>query len=975
VSWERSGRGARAAAAVLLTAAAAAALTASAPAVLAAGTVLFNQPFNDNTVDGPAGAVSLPAGANTACLTAAGNSVSNPLASCPAPSDANGSGKLRLTANTAGKKGAIFASTSVPTSQGLDATFNTYQYGSVAPNAADGMAFVLAAVNPASPATPTATGPTGGSLGYSAFASASGLTNGYMAVGLDPFGNFSNGKSGFEGSGCADPPNITNRMPGQVVVRGPGNGTVGYCALNSSAATASSPSLTLAAVARAASVVPVEVVINPTTVPLTTPSGVTAAAGGYAVRFTPIGGSAQTLTGALPTVPSGLYPSTWLNASGIPRQLAFGWVASTGSVTNFHELDNVVVNSLSPVPQLAVSQTSYANALTVGSPVTYTVTATASGVTENQPVTITQTLPSGVVPLVASGTGWTCTPPSGQQISCTSAASPFTTGTITVNAVITSSSVTTALITGGTSAVASSADGGPAASTSAPAGTPPSAPVVTGISPANGAAGGGAAVVVTGTNLGGATAIEIGTTAQFAAGTPAALRLCAAAAPGCFTVTSSTRLDISAMPAHTAAGVQVRVVSLGIGGSIAYTYNAGPALLPQPPPGGEVGVSYSDQLVVTGGTSPFTWTVSAGSLPPGITLSSAGGLLSGTPTAAGTFSFTVKVTDSASLSATADLTLTVIPAPSLSNPPPPQGWTNTVYSDTLTVSGGQAPYAWTVSSGSLPAGISLSADGVLTGTPTATGTFAFTVQVTDANGQSATQNLSVAVAQGVTATFAPPPSATLATPYSFTLTATGGTTPYTWSVNAGSLPPGITLSSGGVLSGTPTLPGSFPFTVNVIDANNGIATTPITLTVAAGVLRMTAPSAAALPDVAPGGTTSAKLGTVTVTDGRGLTGATWTATVSATAPGTGTRTPAQTIPLGAVTYWSGPATATAGTGTFTPGQATASLAVNLTAVRTAFTLAGGSVANSASWTPTVSVAVPATAVGGAYVSTITQSVS
>ena len=856
MSWARSGRGARAAAAVLLTAAASAAVAASAPAVLAAGTVLFSQPFHDNTVDGPAGSVSLPSGTNFACLTAAGNPASNPLATCPSSTDPNGSGKLRLTPNTAGTKGAVFASTSVPTSQGLDATFNTYQYGSVAPNAADGLAFVLAAVNPANPATPTATGPTGGSLGYSAFSTASGLSNGYLAVGLDAFGNFSNGKSGFEGSGCSDPANIATRMPGQVVVRGPGNGTVGYCALNSSAATATSPSLTLAAVTRAASVVPVEVVINPTSVPLTTPSGVTAAAGGYAVRFTPIGGSAQTLAGALPTVPSGLYPSSWLNASGIPRQLAFGWVASTGAVTNFHELDNVVVNSLSPVPQLAVAQTSYANALTVGSPVTYTVTATASGATENQPVTITQTLPSGVVPLVASGPGWTCAAPSGQQISCTSTSSPFTSGSITVNGVITSSSVTSALITGGTSALAGSADAAPATTSSAPAGTVPSAPVVTGISPANGAAGGGGAVAVTGTNLGGATAIEIGTTAEFAAGTPAALRLCAAAAPGCFTVTSSTRLDISAMPAHTAAAVQVRVVSLGIGSSIAYTYNSGPALLPQPPPAGEVGASYSDQLVVTGGTSPFTWTVSAGSLPPGITLGSSTGLLSGTPTAAGTSSFTVKVTDSASLSATADLTLTVVPAPSLSNPPPPQGWTNTVYTDTLTVTGGQAPYAWTVSSGSLPAGISLSADGVLTGQPTATGTFAFTVKVTDAKAQSATQPLSITVAQGVTATFAPPPAASLAAPYSYQLTATGGTTPYTWSVNAGSLPPGITLSSDGLLSGTPTAVGSFTFTVNVIDANKGIATTSITLTVGAGLLRITAPAAVALPSTTPGGTTS-----------------------------------------------------------------------------------------------------------------------
>jgi hypothetical protein len=973
--WGPSGRGARCVAAVLLTAAAAATLTVSAPPVLAAGTVLFSQPFHDNTVDGPAGSVSLPTGTNAACLTAAGNASANPLASCTTATDPQGSGKLRLTPNTAGQKGAIFAGTSVPTSQGLDATFNTYQYGSVAPNAADGMAFVLAAVDPANPVTPTATGPTGGSLGYSAFSTASGLTDGYMAVGLDAFGNFSNGKSGFEGSGCTDPANIASRMPGQVVIRGPGNGTVGYCALNSSAATATSPALTLAAVTRAASVVPVEVVINPTAVPLTTPSGLTAAAGGYAVRFTPIGGTAQTLAGSLPTVPSGLYPSSWLNSSGIPRQLAFGWVASTGAVTNYHEIDNVVVNSLSPVPQLTVSQTSYASTLTAGSPVTYTVTTTSTGATENQPVTVTQTLPSGVVPVAASGAGWTCSPPSGQQISCTSGTSPFTSGTITVNAVIASSSVTSALITGSTAVVASSADGGPATSSSAPAGTVPAGPTVTSISPANGAAGGGGDVKITGTNLGGATAVEIGTPAEFAAGKPTALALCAVAAPGCFTVVSGTTLDISSMPAHVAGTVAVKVVSLGIAGVVSYTYNSGPALLPQSPANGEVGLAYSFQVAVTGGTAPFTWAVSAGSLPPGITLSSSGGLLSGTPTAAGSSSFTVKVTDSAGLSASQAMTLTVIAAPSLSFPAPPQGWTNTVYGDTLTVSGGLAPYAWSVSAGSLPPGISLGADGVLSGTPTATGTYSFTIQVTDANGKSATQAASITVAAGVTTTFAAPPAATLGSAYSDTLTATGGTTPYAWSVNAGTLPPGITLSAGGVLSGTPTATGSFTFTVNVIDANKGIATTAITLTVGAGVLRMTAPAAVVLPSVAPGGTTSGTLGTVTVTDGRGLTGGTWTATVSATAPVTGGGSAAETIPLSGVTYWSGPATATTGTGTFTPGQLTVALAVTLTTARTAFSLTGGSAFNSASWTPTVSVAVPARAVGGSYVATITESVS
>ena len=810
-------------------------MTVSAPKASAAGTVLFNQPFHDNTVDGPAGSVFLPATptkTNVACLSAAGNATANPLASCAAPTDAQGSGKLRLTSSGTGLEGGVFATTSVPTSQGLDVTFNSYQYGGSF--GADGIAFVLAAADPANPAPPSVIGQSGGSLGYSAQNSTNaGLSHGYLGIGIDPYGNYS---SKVEGTGCTDPANIAQRMPGQVVVRGPGNGTVGYCAVQSSAATATSPALTLRATTRAASLVPVEVVFNPTSSPVTTASGLTVPGGDYDVTFTPIGGTSRSLVGALPVVPSGLYPASWVNANGIPKQLTFGWVGSTGSNTDYHEIDNALVSTLNPVPQLAVSQTSYAAAtLTPGSPVTYQVAATSSGAAENFPVTVTETLPSGVLPVGASGTGWVCGAPSGQQISCTNSTSPFTSGTITVNGVVNSSSVTPGLVQSSTSAVASSSDANPGMSSSAPAGTVPAAPTVTGISPTNGAAGGANDVTVSGTVFSGATAIEIGTAAEFAAGTPTFVKLCSAPAPGCFTITSATSIDISSMPAHASGAVQVSVVSLGIAGSGSYTYNTGPALLFPAPPGGEVGAAYSDQLTVTGGTSPFTWSVSAGALPAGLTLGASTGLLSGTPTAAGSYSFTVKVTDHAGLSDTEAVSLPIIAGPSLSFPAPPAGWTNTVYTNTLTVSGGTGPYAWSVSSGSLPAGISLSPSGVLSGTPTATGTFSFTVKVTDADGQSATQATSISISAGVSTTFSAPPAAVKGAPYSVTLTATGGTTPYTWSVNAGTLPPGLTLSSAGVLAGTPTTAGSYPFSVNVIDQNNGIATASITLVVGPGL--------------------------------------------------------------------------------------------------------------------------------------------
>ncbi|HET7014345.1 MAG TPA: putative Ig domain-containing protein, partial [Streptosporangiaceae bacterium] len=830
----------------------------------AAGTVLFNQPFKDNTVDGPAGSVSVPAApsgvTNSACLTASGNSTANPLASCPSPNDTQGSGTLRLTPDAGTKVGGIFASTSVPISQGLDATFNTFQYGTATPAGADGIGFVLAATDPSNPAIPATTGPTGGSLGYSAFGSSSGLPNGYLGVGLDVFGNFSN--KSFEGSGCTNPANISKAMPGQVVIRGPGNGLVGYCPVQSSAATANSAALTLRANTRTASTVPVEVVINPTASSLTTASGLSVPAGDYDVTFTPIGGTQTNLINALPTVPSGLYPSSWVNSSNIPKQLVFGWVGSTGAVLDYHELNNAVVTSLAPVPKLAISQTSYAAAtLSAGSPITYVINGSSSGPTENQPVTITETVPSGALPVSAYGTGWTCAAPVGQQISCTSTGSPFTSGTITVNAVATGSTLTSATVASGTTATISSSDGSPASAT-ATAGTLPTAPTVTSISPTNGAASGGNAATITGTNLSGATAVEIGTTAEFNAGTPTTLVLCSSPAPGCFTITNSTTIAISSMPAHAAGAVVVKVVSTGIAGSTSYTYNTGPALLNDQPPGGEVGVSYSDSLTVTGGTSPFTWSISSGSLPPGITINSSTGKLSGTPTTAGTYSFTVRVTDNASLSATQAMSITIVPAPSLTFGAPPGGWTNTVYSYTLSATGGTTPYTFSLSSGSLPAGLSLSASGVISGTPTAAGTSSFTVKLTDANGQITTKVTSITIAVGVSTNFAAPPSGTVGAAYSYTLTATGGTTPYTWSVNTGTLPPGITLSSGGVLSGTPTTAGSYTFSVNVVDANGGIATTSITLVVTTAPV-LTINSTASTSTTTPGSTVTY---TVTVTN-------------------------------------------------------------------------------------------------------------
>jgi hypothetical protein len=157
------------------------------------------------------------------------------------------------------------------------------------------------------------------------------------------------------------------------------------------------------------------------------------------------------------------------------------------------------------------------------------------------------------------------------------------------------------------------------------------------------------------------------------------------------------------------------------------------------------------------------------------------------------------------------------------------------------------------------------------------------------------------------------------------------------------------------------------------------AATSATFVVNAGSLSITVPgSPASLGSVATGtASLSAQLGTVSVTDQRGLVSGSWTVTVSAIDFTTGGHTASETIAKGQASYWSGPATATAGAGppTFTPGQANAAAKVALSTSRTAFSASGAVGNNSASWNPTVVITIPGSAVAGTYSGTITHSVA
>jgi hypothetical protein len=151
--------------------------------------------------------------------------------------------------------------------------------------------------------------------------------------------------------------------------------------------------------------------------------------------------------------------------------------------------------------------------------------------------------------------------------------------------------------------------------------------------------------------------------------------------------------------------------------------------------------------------------------------------------------------------------------------------------------------------------------------------------------------------------------------------------------------------------------------------------TTVTFSVTGGALAVSVPSSAALGSGLPGSSISGQLGSVTVTDSRALLNAHWTASVTSTSFTTGAGTAAETIPTSAVSYWSGNASSTTGLGTFTPGQTTAGDKQTLDASRTAHGLATGTGNNSATWNPTLVIAIPNSAVNGTYTGTVTHSIA
>jgi hypothetical protein len=289
--------------------------------------------------------------------------------------------------------------------------------------------------------------------------------------------------------------------------------------------------------------------------------------------------------------------------------------------------------------------------------------------------------------------------------------------------------------------------------------------------------------------------------------------------------------------------VPVSIVSSGT--NVALPLQISPTTLPS----GVLGAPYNEGFSVTGGTPSYIWSITSGSLPSGLTLVTGSGLISGTPTVSGTFNFTVTVTDSSSPIQTqsANLSITIAPTPLMIATPPLASGTNGVaYSQALQASGGTPSYTWSIASGSLPAGLTLAAgSGVISGTPTASGTSNFTVAVSDsgtpAQIKSAPMSIAIAPTQ-LTITTSTLASGTDGVAYSQSLKASEGTPAYTWSITSGNLPAGLTLAAGsGVISGTPTASGTSNFTITVSDSSIPVQTksAPMSITIAPTQLTIT----------------------------------------------------------------------------------------------------------------------------------------
>lgn len=262
------------------------------------------------------------------------------------------------------------------------------------------------------------------------------------------------------------------------------------------------------------------------------------------------------------------------------------------------------------------------------------------------------------------------------------------------------------------------------------------------------------------------------------------------------------------------------VSTLAIGGSVTL--------------GGVRSAAFNYQLNATGGAPPYTWSLASGSLPPGLTLNSGAGLISGAPASAGSYSMTVQATDSQSRAAQKAITINVIAPIDLVSSSLPSVVKGTAYTQQLIATGGKPPYNWSIVAGALPAGLALNPDtGAISGNPTAIGSYSFTADVTDIELRSARKALSIIVVPPpLSLATASPVDAVKGVAFNHQLSPMGGTPAYIWAVTGGGLPAGLALNANtGAVIGIPSASGTFSASITVRDQDFQTATATLQIKV------------------------------------------------------------------------------------------------------------------------------------------------
>jgi hypothetical protein len=277
-------------------------------------------------------------------------------------------------------------------------------------------------------------------------------------------------------------------------------------------------------------------------------------------------------------------------------------------------------------------------------------------------------------------------------------------------------------------------------------------------------------------------------------------------------------------------------------------------------PGGVLGNLYNQNLSAGGGSAPYQFSLSSGSLPPGLTLSQSG-LLSGVPSTRGSYGFTITATAADRCPGIRVYTLTITyPCSRIElNPTLPVGTVGQPYNHTITVEGATSPYRFLMPRNTLP-GLNLSPDGTLSGVPYNFGEFECLVRVTDANGCTGSRTYTVIINPPCQEIIVDPPAllaGTAGSAYYGTLTARGGAVPHSFTLASGALPSGLSLSPQGVLSGVPIVDGAFNFEVTAMDARGCKGSRTYSLTINDGIIAAASqyyplPSPIRLLDTQPG---------------------------------------------------------------------------------------------------------------------------